>query len=70
MAFVSMLLVLAWLGMLCFGGFCLVLCIVLALVNRKKHRRWMKIIAIISGILAAVNLAAGIGVWLFIRLSA
>ena len=70
MAFISMLLVLAWLGMLVFGAFCLVLSIVLALVNRKKHRRWVKIIAIISGILSAVNLAVGIGVWLFIRLAA
>lgn len=65
MAFISLMVVWAVLGMAVFGAFCLILAIAMFALNRKRQRRWMKIVGIISTVLAVINLGVvGIFAWM------
>ena len=66
MAFVGILLIAALFCMLGFGLSCAAAAIVLAVLHRRKERRWMKIAAIVCGISAAVCIALPIAFLLFV----
>ena len=66
MAFIGILVIAALFCMLGFGLCCAVAAIVLAVLYRKKSRRWMKIATIVCGISASVCIALPIAFLLFV----